>query len=137
MAIGLRSRLWGARARHDELRDLHRLRQSTGPNCPAEVTRSRRERTCASSGSDLSSPATAASLSSHAYAGDQPDVTQFEAMVIELVARFRRFPDGAAGDGERLTLVYDAGQNSDDNQTMTLDGDRYALRRGAAALGSP
>ena len=61
-------------------------------------------------------------LVSHAYPGNKPDVTQFEAMVNELVARFAALlPNGAAGDGERLTLVYDAGQNSDDNY-KTLDG---------------
>src|SRR5713226_6594080 len=66
-------------------------------------------------------------LVSHAYPGNKPDVTQFGAMVGELVARFATLlPDGADGegadgDGARLTLVYDAGQNSDDNY-KTLDG---------------
>src|SRR5258707_824443 len=61
-------------------------------------------------------------LVSHAYPGNKPDVTQFGAMVEELVERFETLlPGGAAGDGEHLTLVYDAGQNSEDNYT-TLDG---------------
>ncbi len=66
-------------------------------------------------------------LVSRAYPGNKPDVTQFGAMVGELVARFAALlpdgadGDGADGDGARLTLVYDAGQNSDDNY-KTLDG---------------
>ena len=61
-------------------------------------------------------------LVSHAYPGNKPDVTQFKAMVGELVHRFGALlPDGAARDGDRLTLVYDAGQNSDDNYEL-LDG---------------
>jgi transposase len=53
-------------------------------------------------------------LVSHAYPGNEPDVTQFPELVNELVARF-----GAevAADAE-LTLVYDAGQNSGDNYEL-------------------
>jgi transposase len=54
-------------------------------------------------------------LVSHPYAGNQPDVTQFPEMVDELAARFA----GLRGDGgdtaKWLTLVFDAGQNSEDN----------------------
>jgi len=58
-------------------------------------------------------------LVSHAYPGNRPDVTQFGAMVNELVARFEALrPDDADREGGRLTLVYDAGQNSDDNYEM-------------------
>jgi len=61
-------------------------------------------------------------LVSHAYPGNKPDVTQFGTMVNELVARFATLPpDGAVGTGGDLTLVYDAGQNSDDNYKL-LDG---------------
>jgi transposase len=61
-------------------------------------------------------------LVSHAYPGNKPDVTQFGAMVNELVARFRALQPGVANSqDERLTLVYDAGQNSDDNYEL-LDG---------------
>lgn len=50
-------------------------------------------------------------LVSHTYPGDRPDVTQFTAVVDELIARYRQL----AGDLDTLTLVYDAGQNSADN----------------------
>jgi len=61
-------------------------------------------------------------LVSHAYPGNKPDVTQFSSMVTELVARFGALgSDDAAESRERLTLVYDAGQNSEDNYTL-LDG---------------
>jgi len=61
-------------------------------------------------------------LVSHAYPGNKPDVTQFASMVTELVTRFGALlPNNAGPTGDRLTLVYDAGQNSDDNYTL-LDG---------------
>src|SRR5665213_1959893 len=61
-------------------------------------------------------------LVSHAYPGNKPDVTQFGTMVTELVTRFTALSPGETGlEDERLTLVYDAGQNSDDNYTL-LDG---------------
>jgi transposase len=61
-------------------------------------------------------------LVSHAYPGNKPDVTQFGTMVTELVTRFKALSPGETGlEDERLTLVYDAGQNSDDNYTL-LDG---------------
>ena len=50
-------------------------------------------------------------LLSHAYPGNLPDVTQFKAMVDELVSRFSALSE----DAGELTLVFDAGQNSDDN----------------------
>ncbi|MGH9286080.1 MAG: IS1634 family transposase, partial [Acidimicrobiales bacterium] len=50
-------------------------------------------------------------LVSHAYAGDRPDVTQFPHLVDELVARF----SALAPEVGELTLVFDAGQNSQDN----------------------
>ena len=56
-------------------------------------------------------------LLSHAYPGNRPDVTQFPEMVNELVARFGAIADGA---GE-LTLVYDAGQDSQSNQQLIED----------------
>jgi transposase len=61
-------------------------------------------------------------LVSHAYPGNKPDVTQFGAMVKELVTRFKTLlSEDTDPSGDRLTLVYDAGQNSDDNYKL-LDG---------------
>jgi hypothetical protein len=53
-------------------------------------------------------------LLSHAYAGDRPDVTQFADMVNELVARWGTL----AAEADNLTLVYDAGQDSEANQAV-------------------
>jgi transposase len=50
-------------------------------------------------------------LVSHAYPGNKPDVTQFASLTETLVARFAELGGGA----ERLTLVFDAGQNSAEN----------------------
>ena len=58
----------------------------------------------------------------HAYPGNKPDVTQFGAMVKELAARFETLRADTAGPvSDHLTLVYDAGQNSDGNYEL-LDG---------------
>ena len=51
-------------------------------------------------------------ICSHAYAGNKPDVTQFAEIVTELVARW----GALAAAGDELTLVYDAGQDSEANQ---------------------
>lgn len=53
-------------------------------------------------------------LLSHAYAGDRPDVTQFGAVIEDLVARYRQL----AASVESLTVVYDAGQNSAANHDL-------------------
>jgi len=61
-------------------------------------------------------------LVSHAYPGDKPDVTQFPAMVTELAARFKTLLGDQPGDhADRLTLVFDAGQNSEDNFELFED----------------
>jgi transposase len=60
-------------------------------------------------------------LVSHAYAGDRPDVTQFPRLVEELAARFTALAAGPDDGVDRLTLVFDAGQNSADNQEL-IDG---------------
>jgi transposase len=54
---------------------------------------------------------------SHAYRGDRPDVTQFSAIIEELLARYREVTTQV----ESLTVVYDAGQNSCDNHTLIED----------------
>jgi transposase len=56
-------------------------------------------------------------LVSHAYAGNRPDVTQFAEVVAELVERFGPMAEA----GAELTLVYDAGQDSADNQELMQD----------------
>ncbi len=56
-------------------------------------------------------------LTWHAYPGDRPDVTQFPAMIDQLLSQYQAacaaaaVPDGAAG----MTVVFDAGQNSEGN----------------------
>jgi transposase len=61
-------------------------------------------------------------LVSHAYPGDRPDVSQFPAMVNELANRFNALRSDEAGRGaDRLTLVFDAGQNSADNIELFED----------------
>src|SRR5947208_3936588 len=49
---------------------------------------------------------------SRAYPGNQPDVTQFTAIIDELVTRYRQL----AGGVEDLTVVFDAGNDSAANQ---------------------
>jgi transposase len=58
-------------------------------------------------------------LVSHAYAGNKPDVTQFGPMLGELVSRFSALLGSKTTDTtDRLTLVYDAGQNSEENYEL-------------------
>ncbi len=58
-------------------------------------------------------------LLSHAYEGNRPDVTQFPAMVKELAARFSALAgEEAGGQDRRLTLIFDAGQNSAGNYEL-------------------
>jgi transposase len=52
-------------------------------------------------------------LLSHAYSGNHPDVTQFSHVLDELVARW----GALAKESDQLTLVYDAGQDSEANQS--------------------
>ena len=49
---------------------------------------------------------------SHTYAGNRPDVTQFTAVIDELVTRYRSFAAGV----DRLTVVFDSGNDSEANQ---------------------
>jgi transposase len=49
---------------------------------------------------------------SHAYQGNRPDVTQFSAVIDELVVRFGRLAQAS----DTLTVVYDAGCDSADGQ---------------------
>ena len=56
-------------------------------------------------------------LLSHAYAGNHPDVTQFADVLSELVTRW----GALAKDSDELTLVYDAGQDSEANQAAVAE----------------
>jgi transposase len=59
-------------------------------------------------------------LTWHAYPGDRPDVTQFPAMISQLRGQYQAITAAAGGpagdDGlADMTVVFDAGQNSEDN----------------------
>jgi transposase len=56
-------------------------------------------------------------LTWHAYPGDRPDVTQFPVMTAQLKARYEAAcaAAGLAADATDMTVVFDAGQNSEDN----------------------
>ena len=63
-------------------------------------------------------------LVSHAYPGNKPDVTQFPLMVEELASRFKALSGEPPEGDSHLTLVFDAGQNSDDNYNL-VDGSPF------------
>jgi len=54
-------------------------------------------------------------LLSHAYPGNKPDVTQFPQMIRALAARHAALAAAAGQDGTEMTVVFDAGQNSEAN----------------------
>ncbi len=54
-------------------------------------------------------------LLSHAYPGNKPDVTQFPHMITTLAARHAALAAAAGQDGTEMTVVFDAGQNSEAN----------------------
>jgi transposase len=56
-------------------------------------------------------------LTWHAYPGDRPDVTQFASMIDQLAGRYRAVcaASGAQTDAADVTVVFDAGQNSEPN----------------------
>ena len=54
-------------------------------------------------------------LLSHAYPGNKPDVTQFPEMIETLAARHAALAAAAGQDGTEMTVVFDAGQNSEAN----------------------
>jgi len=56
-------------------------------------------------------------LTWHAYPGDRPDVTQFPAMVDQLLAQYQAVTAaaGVPAAAGAMTVVFDAGQNSGDN----------------------
>ena len=56
-------------------------------------------------------------LTSHAYPGDRPDVTQFPAMIDQLLTQYQAVTAaaGVPAAAVDMTVVFDAGQNSQDN----------------------
>ena len=54
-------------------------------------------------------------LLSHAYPGSKPDVTQFPVMIETLAARHAALAAAAGQQGTEMTVVFDAGQNSEAN----------------------
>ena len=54
-------------------------------------------------------------LLSHAYPGNKPDVTQFPEMIKTLAARHTALAAAAGQQGTEMTVVFDAGQNSEAN----------------------
>jgi transposase len=57
-------------------------------------------------------------LAWHAYPGDRPDVTQFPVMISQLRSQYEAITAAAgraAGGGTDMTVVFDAGQNSEGN----------------------
>jgi transposase len=52
-------------------------------------------------------------LLSHAYPGNKPDVTQFPDMIETLAARHAALAAAAGQQGTEMTVVFDAGQNSE------------------------
>ncbi len=57
-------------------------------------------------------------LAWHAYPGDRPDVTQFPTLIDQLRGQYQAITAAAgrtAGAGVDMTVVFDAGQNSQDN----------------------
>jgi transposase len=54
-------------------------------------------------------------LLSHAYPGNRPDVTQFPTMIKALASRHAELAAAAGQPGGEMTVVFDAGQNSDAN----------------------
>jgi transposase len=54
-------------------------------------------------------------LTWHAYPGDKPDVTQFPAMIDQLRGQYEAICAGATAPAADMTVVFDAGQNSEGN----------------------
>ncbi len=60
-------------------------------------------------------------LLSHTYPGNKPDVTQFPHMITTLAARHTTLAAAAGQDGTEMTVVFDAGQNSEANFAVLAD----------------
>ena len=64
-------------------------------------------------------------LLSHAYPGSKPDVTQFPQMIRALAARHADLAAAAGQDGAEMTVVFDAGQNSEANFALLVGTDLH------------
>src|SRR6266702_172094 len=64
-------------------------------------------------------------LLSHAYPGSKPDVTQFPQMITALAARHAALAAAAGQDGTEMTVVFDAGQNSEANFMLLAGTDLH------------
>jgi transposase len=54
-------------------------------------------------------------LTWHAYPGDKPDVTQFPDMISQLLGRYQAITAACGQQPAQMTVVFDAGQNSEGN----------------------
>ncbi len=69
-------------------------------------------------------------LTWHAYPGDRPDVTQFPAMIDQLRGQYEAITAavaGPAGGGTDMTVVFDAGQNSENNFAHLAGADLHYI----------
>jgi transposase len=64
-------------------------------------------------------------LLSHAYPGSKPDVTQFPQMITTLAARHAALAAAAGQQGTEMTVVFDAGQNSEANFALLAGTSRH------------
>jgi transposase len=65
-------------------------------------------------------------LTWHAYPGDKPDVTQFPDMIDQLRARYEAITAACGQQPAQMTVVFDAGQNSEANfARLAKTGLRY------------
>src|SRR6266567_2696760 len=64
-------------------------------------------------------------LLSHAYPGNRPDVTQFPQMITALAARHAALAAAAGQRGTEMTVVFDAGQNSEANFMLLAGTDLH------------
>jgi len=64
-------------------------------------------------------------LLSHACPGSKPDVTQFPQMITALAARHAALAAAAGQDGTEMTVVFDAGQNSEANFALLAGTDLH------------
>ena len=64
-------------------------------------------------------------LLSHAYPSSKPDVTQFPQMITIRAARHAALAAAAGQDGTEMTVVFDAGQNSEANFALLAGTDLH------------